>query len=184
MYPVSSAVTETAIYPAASLSPIASPRCLGPARSIFMITVVDQVRPWLIPSNTLANTTQPQTGAQISSSGTGSPMSHPATSIGLRPSRSDKVPATKLVTAFTNPKATMKVIATVIPVRPNSSFASSGRTVRSWPNIPPTKALTTTNRVNWARLARRPSRILSPFGAGIFSGDCRQGRRPLALARR
>ena len=36
-----------------------------------MMTVVDQVRPWLTPSSTLANTTQPQLGAQISSSGTG-----------------------------------------------------------------------------------------------------------------
>ncbi len=36
-----------------------------------MMTVVDQVRPWLMPSSTLAATTQPQLGAQISSSGTG-----------------------------------------------------------------------------------------------------------------
>ena len=37
-----------------------------------MMTVVDQVRPWLTPSSTLATTIQPQVGAQISSSGTGS----------------------------------------------------------------------------------------------------------------
>ena len=37
-----------------------------------MITVVDQVRPWFTPSSTLAKTTQPHVGAQISSSGTGS----------------------------------------------------------------------------------------------------------------
>ena len=37
-----------------------------------MMTVVDQVSPWLTPSSTLAATTQPQLGAQISSSGTGS----------------------------------------------------------------------------------------------------------------
>ncbi len=36
-----------------------------------MMTVVDQVRPWLTPSRTLANTTQPQVGAHMSSSGTG-----------------------------------------------------------------------------------------------------------------
>ena len=36
-----------------------------------MITVVDQVRPWLTPSSTLANTTHPHVGAQISSSGIG-----------------------------------------------------------------------------------------------------------------
>ena len=50
-----------------------------------MMTVVDHVRPWLTPSSTLANTTHPHVGAQISSSGTGMPMSQPATSTGLRP---------------------------------------------------------------------------------------------------
>ncbi len=50
-----------------------------------MITVVDQVRPWLMPSSTLAATTQPQLGAQISISGTGMATSHPAISTGLRP---------------------------------------------------------------------------------------------------
>ena len=49
-------------------------------------------------------------------------MTHPVTSIGLRPSRSDKVPATKLVAAFTNPKATMNVSATVIPVKTELFF--------------------------------------------------------------
>ena len=50
-----------------------------------MMTVVDQVRPWLMPSSTLAAMTQPQVGAQMSSSGTGRPMSQPATRTGLRP---------------------------------------------------------------------------------------------------
>ena len=50
-----------------------------------MMTVVDQVRPWLMPSSTFAATTHAQLGAQISSSGTGSPISQPATSTGLRP---------------------------------------------------------------------------------------------------
>ena len=50
-----------------------------------MITVVDQVRPWFTPSSTLAKTTQPHVGAHISSSGTGRPMSQPATRTGLRP---------------------------------------------------------------------------------------------------
>ena len=58
-----------------------------------MITVVDQVRPWLTPSSTFAATIQPQDGAQISSSGTGTATSQPATSTGLRPYRSDQVPA-------------------------------------------------------------------------------------------
>ena len=50
-----------------------------------MITVVDQVSPWLTPSRTLANTTQPQVGAHINSNGTGSPISQPAIRTGLRP---------------------------------------------------------------------------------------------------
>jgi hypothetical protein len=50
-----------------------------------MITVVDQHKPWLMPSRTLAATTQPQLGAQMISSGTGTPTSQPATSTGLRP---------------------------------------------------------------------------------------------------
>ena len=58
-----------------------------------MITVVDHVRPWFTPSNTLAKTIQLQLGAQMMSSGTGSAMSQPATRTGLRPTRSDSVPA-------------------------------------------------------------------------------------------
>ena len=58
---------------------------LGPTRSIFMITVVDQVRPWFTPSSTLAKMTQPHVGAHINRSGTGRPMSQPATRTGLRP---------------------------------------------------------------------------------------------------
>jgi hypothetical protein len=67
------------------LKPIASPRFAGPTRSIFMMIVVDQVRPWFTPSSTLANTTQLHVGAHISNSGTGRPISQPATSTGLRP---------------------------------------------------------------------------------------------------
>ncbi len=90
---MASAVAATAPYPAASFRPIARPRRLGPTRSIFMMTVVDQVSPWLMPSSRLATTTHPQPGAQISSAGTGSATSHPATSTGLRPNRSDQAPA-------------------------------------------------------------------------------------------
>ena len=64
----------------------------GPTRSIFMMTVVDQVSPWLIPSKTLAATTQPQLGAQISSSGMGA-TSQPTTRTGA-PHRSENDPAT------------------------------------------------------------------------------------------
>jgi hypothetical protein len=86
---------------------MASPRRAGPTRSIFMMTVVDQVSPWLMPSSTLAATIQPQEGPQISRAGTGSATSQPATSTGLRPYRSARVPARKLVTALVAPKAAM-----------------------------------------------------------------------------
>ena len=124
-----------------------------------MITVVDQVRPWLTPRSTLANTTQPHDGAHINSNGTGRPTIQPVTSTGLRPYRSDRVPAKKLVAALTMPKATMNVSAAVNAVSPNTSSARRGRTVRSWPIIPPTRALTATRRENWARFSRSPSRI-------------------------
>ena len=74
-----------------------------------MTIVVDQVRPWLMPSRRLAAMTQPQCGAQISSSGTGRPMSQPATRTGFRPYRSDSAPAARLVSALVTPNATMKV---------------------------------------------------------------------------
>jgi hypothetical protein len=58
-----------------------------------MITVVDQVRPWLTPSSTLAAITQFQSGAHISRKGTGLATNQPATSTPLRPKRSDNRPA-------------------------------------------------------------------------------------------
>ena len=58
-----------------------------------MITVVDQVRPWLTPSSALANRIQAQLGAHISRKGTGIATSHPPTRTLLRPKRSEKRPA-------------------------------------------------------------------------------------------
>ncbi len=71
-----------------------------------MITVVDQLRPWLRPRSTFAATTQPQLGAQISISGTGTANSQPAMSTGRRPYRSDQVPARKFAPALVTPNAT------------------------------------------------------------------------------
>ena len=64
-----------------------------PTRSIFMMTVVDHVRPWLTPSRRFANRIQFQLGAHIRRNGTGTATSHPATSTCLRPRRSDSRPA-------------------------------------------------------------------------------------------
>src|SRR2546425_9853450 len=154
-------------------SPIARPRRAGPTRSIFMITVVDQHSPWLTPSSTLANTIQPQLGAQMMSSGTGSPASQPATSSGLRPIRSASRPAKRLASALTIPKLTRKDSTTVFETSPKSAWAMSGTTVRSSPTIAPTKALTTTSSVNWRQLAPRPSRMGDDVsGNGAAIGAC------------
>src|SRR2546429_2056602 len=138
-----------------------------------MITVVDQHKPWLTPSSTLANTIQPQLGAQMMSSGTGSPASQPATRSGLRPIRSASCPAKRLASALTMPKLTRKERTTVFETSPKSAWAMSGTTVSSSPTIAPTKALTTTSSVNWRQLAPRPSRMgdgASGNGAAIGAG--------------
>ena len=68
-----------------------------------MTTVVDQVRPWLTPRSAFAATTHPQSGAQISISGTGTATSHPARSTGLRPNLSERVPANQFEIALVTP---------------------------------------------------------------------------------
>ena len=60
--------------------------------------------------------------------------------------------------------------------------ASSGSTVRSWPSMPPTRALTATSRLNWARLARSPSRMRRGVGGGGRSRGRPPGVRPVAVA--
>src|SRR2546427_687085 len=131
-----------------------------------MITVVDQHSPWLAPSSTLANTIQPQLGAQMMSNGTGSPASQPATRSGLRPTRSASCPVKRLASALTMPKLTRKERTTVFETSPKSAWAMSGTMLRSSPTMAPTKALTTTRRTNWRQLAPRPSRM-----AGVVSGN-------------
>ena len=101
-------------------------------------------------------TIQPQDGARMIRIGTGSPTSQPATRTGFRPNRSANAPAARLVKALAIPKATTNVSAETKPVRPKTSVARSGTTVRSWPTIPPTRALTTTSSANWPTFARNP----------------------------
>ena len=79
-------------------------------------------------------------------SGTGMPISHPATRTGFRPNRSASAPAARLVAAFASPKATTNVSTEANPASPKTSVASSGRTVRSCPIIPPTSPLTATSK--------------------------------------
>jgi hypothetical protein len=64
---------------------MASPRFSGPARSIFMMTVVDHVSPWLIPRRTFAARTQDHDGAHIKRKGTGAATIHPPIRMIFRP---------------------------------------------------------------------------------------------------
>ena len=79
-----------------------------------MITVIDQARPWLMPSSALAAMTHPQLGAQMIMNGTGRPTSQPRTRTRLRPQASASWPETRLANAFTTPKLTMKETTSVV----------------------------------------------------------------------
>src|SRR5579871_457700 len=154
---------------------MANPRRSGPARSIFMITVVDQHRPWLIPRRIFARTTQPHDGAKKINAGSGSAKSQPATSTFFRPQRSPIRPAKRLAIALTRPKLAIKERIAARDARPNSRSASKGKITRSIPTVAPTKALMRTKRENCSQLARRPRRI-RPVRTGTRSrlplGDC------------
>src|SRR5215218_4057754 len=156
--PLTAAATATPPYPADSLSPSASPRRLGPTRSIFMTTVIDQARPWLTPRKTLAVTTQPQLGATAINSGTGSASAQPSSSSRRRPTRSASAPAPRFVNDLASPKATMNERTAALEPTPKSSLPIRGSVERSSPTIAPTNTLTATSRPNWAAFSRSPSR--------------------------
>ena len=121
-----------------------------------MTTVMDQARPWLIPSRTLAATIHAQLGAMPISSGTGSATAQPAISSRRRPTRWASAPAPRLVSAFASPKATMNDSTAALEVRPKSWRPMSGRVERSRPTIMPTNALTATSSENCARVLAQP----------------------------
>src|SRR5215213_1073513 len=145
-------------YPANSLRPTASPRLLGPTRSIFMITATDQVRPWFTPSRTLAAMIHSHEGANMIMNRTGTPMIQPATRTFLHPNLSAKGPETKLEKALTSPKEAVKEEMAVLRTSPNCSEPRSGTRVRSWPTIPPTKAFTRTSSANCRQFSLSPKR--------------------------
>src|SRR5262245_47833152 len=68
----------------------------------------------------------------------------------------------------------MNESTTVLEVMPNSDFASRGTTERSSPTMPPTKALTSTSKLNCCQFSRSPSRI----GAGASGLGDRTAVRP------
>ena len=112
--------------------------------------------------------------------GTGRARSQPATRIGLRPIRSDRRAATRLMTALVTPKLTMNEVMAVFEVSPNSCSPRSGSTVRSSPTIAPTKALRRTRSENCGRFSRRPSRTSLTLGRDCGVGSPR--RPPAAVA--
>jgi len=75
------------------VEPHRSPRRSAPTKSIFMMTVVDHVSPWLMPRSALATSTHRQVGAHISRNGTGAAITQPTMSTSLRPILSARVPA-------------------------------------------------------------------------------------------
>ena len=58
-----------------------------------MMTVVDQVSPWLAPRSTFAASTHVHVGAHMSRNGTGIATSQPATRTVFRPAASEYRPA-------------------------------------------------------------------------------------------
>jgi hypothetical protein len=110
--------------------------------SSLAVWVIDQQRPWLTPSSTVAATIQPQFGASQIMKGIGTAAIQPSRSTFLRPMRSDRRPATKFSTAFTTPKATTKAVRSRKEPRatPNSLSASAGTTVRIMPMAKPTSS--------------------------------------------
>jgi hypothetical protein len=109
---------------------------------------MDQARPWLTPSRTLAATIQPHEGANMIMNGTGTPISHPAISTFFLLKESASAPETRFEQAFTTPNETINEKMAVLRTSPNSSEPTSGTTVRSSPTMPPTKALTKTSSAN------------------------------------
>src|SRR5215208_2598265 len=120
---------------------------------------MDQARPWLTPSRTLAATIHPHDGASMIMNGTGTPISHPATRTFFLPKLSASTPETRLENAFTTPKEAMNEKMAVLKTRPNSSDPTSGTTVRSRPTMPPTKSLTSTSMANCRQFSLSPRRM-------------------------
>ena len=125
-----------------------------------MMTVIDQAKPWLMPSSAFAATTHPQLGPQASMNGTGNPTSQPNTSMCLRPYASARCPETRLEIALTTPKVTMNDTMTVVEAILNSLAPRSGTTVRSNPTMPPTNALVAISNANCGQFSRKPRRTM------------------------
>ena len=137
-----------------------SPRWSARVMSSLAVWVMDQVKPWFMPSSTVAATIQLQLGAYRIMNGIGMAEAQPSSSTVLRPSRSDSRPATKLSVPLTKPKATTNAMSSRNePLgTPNSLSASAGTTVRIIPSVKPTRNTCTSWCRNCARLSRIPWR--------------------------
>ena len=84
-------------------------------------------------------------------------MSQPATSTGLRPIPVRECAGEEVGGRFDRAERDDERERRGERGEPEHRSASSGSTVRSWPIIPPTSALTPTSRENCARFSRSPS---------------------------
>lgn len=105
--------------------------------------------------------------------GTGSPAIQPATSMRLRPMRSEIWPANKFANALVRPKEIRNDSVTDFDTNPKLALAIRGRTARSKPTVAPTKALMRISRQNGRALTLMPSfmGILKPYHEGDIAGE-------------
>jgi len=123
-----------------------------------MITVLNQAMPTLMPDRTLATMIQPHSGAQMSSSGTGSPNSQPATNTGFGPYLSARAPAAWSDRAWVTPKAGTNERTAVKAVSPEDLSGEQRQDRPLLTDHPaPTRPLTPTSSANWAAFSPRPS---------------------------
>lgn len=116
------------------------PRSSGRVRSSWAVCVIDHVRPWFTPSNTVAATTQPQLGAIPIIHGMGRASHQPHSSTARLPYRSERRPAKKFIPALTSPKASTNELSSKKEPwgTPKSASAMTGITVRVMPRVSPT----------------------------------------------
>ena len=135
---------------------MAVPRCFNPTISIFMITVVDQVNPWLSPRAMFARMMKALSPEFNKMSGACNAMAQPKSRVRLRPISEMRFPVNRLAMALLRPNTpTISRAASVSDTA--QDLVSSGRRLRSKPTMAPTKALISTNRPNRPAFSRSPS---------------------------
>ena len=134
-----------------------------------MITVIDQAKPWLMPSSALAATTQSQLGAHMIMNGTGRPTSQPRTSTRLRPHTSAQLARDEVGERLDDAEADDEGDDERRRGDPNSSRADQRHDRRSMPTMPPTKALTSDEQRELRQFSRRPSRMPEGFSEAVMS---------------